>query len=133
MRFPVTAIIKSASFSEIIYIERLEIQLNEFIFSAPQCFSFSYCIFLRAWILGTIPGGDLDGGRETSRENRKKRRGRPSLWVEITKFIYFFLRLRIAFRTTARMLAITIPFEKNIRNAVGRLLKRLLLLNLLLQ
>ena len=42
--------------------------------------------------------------------------------------VYFFLRLRIAFNITARRLAMTIPFEKNIFNSVGKLLKRLLLL-----
>ena len=69
------------------------------------------------------------GDKETLRENKKKEKvGRPSLRMEITEFIYFFLRLRIAFRTTARMLAMTIPFLKNMLNSVGRLLNKLLLL-----
>ena len=42
MRFPVTAIIKSASFSEIIYIE---IQLNEFIFFCSTMFQFFLLYF----------------------------------------------------------------------------------------
>ena len=46
MRFPVTAIIKSASFSEIFYIERLEIQLNWVYFFLLHII-FSY--FLGGW------------------------------------------------------------------------------------
>jgi len=48
--------------------------------------------------------------------------------IFLSLLIYFyFLRFKIAFKTMATVLAITIPFEKNIWNSVGKVLKRLLL------
>ena len=72
MRFPVTAIIKSASFFEIIYMES---QLNWVYFYRSTMFlGFASCNFLRAWILWTVSGGGPAGDKETLRRNRKKRR-----------------------------------------------------------
>ena len=71
----------------------------------------------------------MAGDKETLRENKKKREGGETFSLNgDNEFIYFFLRLRIALRATARMLAITIPFLKNMLNSVGRLLNKLLLL-----
>lgn len=36
---------------------------------------FLIVIFLRAWILGTIPGAALAGVKETSRDNKKREGG----------------------------------------------------------